>query len=122
MRVAPFSIEVEDAVLDDLRARLELGDERLEVSRPCPELVAGELIGGAGGAGDEVRDADAVGRQRPVLVRAQLAWREPGGVQRGVEAVAGAGEVVADLGRAQRRVDAHEEHFQVFSQNVEHGP
>jgi hypothetical protein len=47
--------------------------------------------------------------QLGVLVGAQPARREAGGMQRGPEAVAGTREVMADLGRAQRRVDADEQ-------------
>ena len=63
--------------------------------------------GVAGRARGDVGDADAVApAASPSSSGAQQARREPGGVQRGVEAVARAREVVADLGRAQPRVDA----------------
>jgi hypothetical protein len=56
-----------------------------------------------------------VAQQLAVLLGRELARGDAGTVQRGPEAVARPGEVVADLGRAQGRVDAAEE-------DVEAGP
>src|SRR3954465_12793755 len=82
---------------------------RLERGGARAQLPGAQLRGGAGGAEGEVGDADAVPRELVVRVGPQAPRREPRRVERRPEAVAGAREVVADLGRAQRGVDPHEQ-------------
>jgi hypothetical protein len=97
--------------------------ERVELGGPGEQLLARELVGRARGTRRDVRHADAEVEQVEVLVGSQTARGEAGGVQRRPEAVAGPGEVVADLGRAQRRVDPDEEDPQARSgQRPEDGP
>ena len=74
------------------------------------QLLGGELRGRAGRPGHDVGDAEPVGQQLAVLVRREQPRGEPGQVDRRPEAVAGPGEVVAALGRQQRRVDPAEQH------------
>src|SRR6185369_5788701 len=71
--------------------------------------------------GGHVGDAEPERRQQPVLVRRQPPRREAGAVQGGPEAVARAGEVVAALGRQQRRVDAAEQDAQTGAEDVRQG-
>jgi hypothetical protein len=84
----------------------------LERARAGAQLRRGELGRRPRGPRRDVGDADAVLEQLGVLLRAQTARGEPGGVQGRPEAVARPREVVADLGGAQRRVDADEEDAQ----------
>jgi len=101
-------------------ADAEKGDERGTVfSDLCRELFAPgdefrgiELVGGRGGAVDEVGDAVAVLEELALLGGVELASAEAGGVQGGPEAVAGAGEVVAGGGGVEAGVDADEEDAQ----------
>jgi hypothetical protein len=84
----------------------------LQIGGAGAQLLAREVARRARGARDDVRHAHAVGRQLAVLVGAQPPRGVARGVQRHPEAVAGPREVVADLGGAQRRVDADEQHAQ----------
>ena len=82
----------------------------LELGRARAQLLAAELGGGARRAGGDVGDADAVARAASTSSSGRSRRGvKPGGVQRGIEAVARPREVVADLGRAQPGVDADEE-------------
>jgi hypothetical protein len=93
-------------------------DQRLQRRRPCRELGRRELRRRPRRPIDEVRDPQAEGRQQAVLAGGQPARREARPVQRRPEAVARPGEVVAALGREQRRVDPAEEDEQIVGDDV----
>lgn len=86
------------------------------------QLSGVQLIGPSRGAGDDVRDAQAVGQQQVLVCWRKLARREPGLVQGWPEPVTRAGEVVADSGRVQARVDPGEQHAQARRDQVRNGP
>ena len=104
------------------RRGCDVGDQPLQLRGARSQLLAAELGGVAGRARGDVGDADAVGRQVDVLLGREQPRREARGVQRGVEAVAGACEVVADLGGAQPRVDADEQDVQAWTDDRREQP
>jgi hypothetical protein len=97
---------------DGDQPRAQPPDGRLELARAGAQLGRVELGRRPRRAVRDVRDADPVREQLGVLLGAQPARGEAGGVQRRPEAVARPCEVVADLRGAQRRVDADEEDAQ----------
>ena len=82
------------------------------------ELRAGQLVGGGGGAGDDVGDADAEVQELALFGGGEEAGREAGAVEGGPEAVAGAAEVLLDGGGVEAGVDAAEEDAQVRGDDV----
>src|SRR5437763_4034258 len=55
-------------------------------------------------------------------MRREQARGEAGGVERGPEAIAGAGEVIAGCAGIQAGIDAAEEHAQVWRDDIRHSP
>src|SRR5690606_12825086 len=100
-------------------------DPRPEASHLSPELLAAFqhlLPGKIGGArrhpADQVRDAEAVRGQEPVLFGPEAAIREASLVQERPEMVRGPGEVVAGRGRVPAGVIADEEHPSAIRDDV----
>jgi hypothetical protein len=82
------------------------------------EFLRCELVSGGRAAVDEVRDPVAVLKQLGLFPGSQLLSRKTGAVQRGPEAVAGAGEMVAGGGGIEARIDADEQDLQAGGDNV----
>src|SRR5207249_5628643 len=85
------------------------------------ELVGGELMGHGGGAGAHVGDAQIPFEQAVRLEGGDLGRREAAFVHGRPEAVAGAGEVVADGGGVEAGIDADEEDVEVGAEDVGNG-
>jgi len=76
---------------------------------PGDEFDRRQLVRRRGRAVDEVGDAVAAFQQQPLLRRMQQSRREPGGVKRRPEAIAGTGEVVPGGGRVKPGIDPAEQ-------------
>src|SRR2546427_2489726 len=114
VKARPVRRDAQDS--DDIRS--EPGDLRLERAASGPELVRGQLRRRGGRPVDQVRDAEAYGRQILIVERRPLALGEARAVERLPEAVARPGEVVPDRPRVQPRIDAHEHHVELISEHV----
>ena len=84
------------------------GRPESSVGRTRAQLLRDSSSAARVGRGDVFVTPDAVPRQVDVILGREPPRREPGAVRRRREAVARSREVVADLGRAQRRVDPDE--------------
>ena len=89
-------------------ARAIPADLRCQAVGTGAQFLFHELRGVGRGAVDEIGDAVAVFQQLALFVRRKQSRREAGFVQRGPEAIAGAGEMVAHRARIKSRVDADE--------------
>lgn len=70
----------------------------------------------------EIGQTDAKGRQQPVFLRAQQAWRQPDFIQQGVKAVAGIRVVVARLPRTDAGIRAKHHDAQAGNENIGQAP
>src|SRR5688572_6176343 len=82
------------------------------------KFFVAELRGGGGGAGDHVGHAAAVLGEEAVFGGGEQSVGETRAVERGPEAVAGAGEVVADRAGIESGVDAAEEDLEPGGDDV----
>ncbi len=71
-------------------------DEGFQAASAFAEFFVGQFVGAGGGAGHQVRDAEAEVGEEVLFGRVQEAVGEAGAVQGLPEAVAGTGEMVAD--------------------------
>jgi len=85
---------------------------------PGDEFDRRQLVRRRGRAVDEVGDAVAAFQQQPLLRRMQQSRREPGGVKRGPEAIAGTGEMVPGGRRVKPGIDPAEQHPQARSEDI----
>ena len=92
---------------DDVR--LQARDHAREAGAARFEFVGRELGGRAGRARADVGEREATRRQAYVVFVRERLRHELRGVEQSPERIPRAGEVMADFGRAQRRIDADEE-------------
>src|SRR3954462_10764024 len=101
---------------DDLRLQSpHLGGE---APAPDDEFLGRDFIGGGGSPVHKVGDAVASAEQLALIRRMQEPCGEARGMQRGPEAVAGPGEVMAGGGGVQTGIDADEQHPQIGADDV----
>ena len=90
----------------------------LQPLSPIEELGRVEFVSACGGAGDQVGEAVPLFEEEILFPWPEPARREPAGMQRRPEAVAGAREMVASGGRVEAGIDAAEEDLQVRRDDV----
>jgi hypothetical protein len=88
---------------------VDRGDRPGQSPAPARVVVGGQLGRFAGGPLGDVGERQPELGKTDVVDEGQRPGDEAGGVEQPVERIAGAGEVMADPGRDQARVDADEE-------------
>jgi hypothetical protein len=88
---------------------------------PLTNFIGSEFAGCRRGTGHQIGDADAHARQRRLFTGQKDSIGETTGVKEFPESIARAGEVLAEFGRFQSRIDAAEQHEQIRSSEVGEG-